>query len=143
MLIDLFVVSRSRRQDVRFAAPISQRLLPARSVVSGLRFRRSDRRPDLLHEGKNNQFHHAIDLVHDDWRRDIADSCAPPADFGNVMVAHRSTIFLFANRHKTNPWNSIFCPVAASVAVHELRTITLSPSARMSSTVTWRSGQRL
>jgi len=57
-------------------------------------------------------------------------------------VAHRSTIFPFAKRHRTNPWNSIFTPDVASVAVHELRAITLSPSAIMSSIVTWRSGQR-
>jgi len=41
--------------------------------------------------------------------------------FGGVMVAHHSTIFWFAKRHNTNPWSSIFCPVAASVTVHELR----------------------
>ena len=61
---------------------------------------------------------------------------------GGVNVAQRSAILRFANLRSTNPQKLILGPLVLSVAVQMLRTITLWPSAMISSTFMCKSGQR-
>lgn len=63
-----------------------------------------------------------------------------PYLIGGVIVAQGSASLPSANLQITKPLTSIFWPVEGSVLRHKHRTITLSPSAIVSSTVTCKSG---